>query len=229
MSEMWMSEMSIQAPKEVDDCWNQIGTWAAQSQRCPRLPTVGHCGNCDVYRSAGRELLKREAPAGYLAEWREFLARPVLRSSATAAFYLYLNAGERIVGIQTRTLEQVANASVIRRLPHNRSRVLQGVANVRGEVLPCISLNALLAEGAALTSSVAEPAYKKMVVATFGAHRWILPAVDVLGLHRHEQSDFVTVDKHASPILLGSIGWQGKTVDVLDVAAVSESLSALRL
>lgn len=223
-----MTETRIQTRKEMDDCWNQIGTWAAQEQRCPRLATVGHCSNCDVYRSAGRELLKREPPAGYLAEWREFLARPLLRSSATAVFYLYMSTGERIVGIQTRALEQVVNARVIRRLPHNTSRVLQGVANVRGEVLPCISLDALLADSDARTADVNEPTYKKMVVATFGAHRWILPAVDVLGLHRHELSDFVTDDKRALPVLLGSIGWQGHTVDILDVAAVSETLSALR-
>lgn len=223
-----MIETRIQQPKELDDCWNQIGTWAAQAQRCPRLTAVGHCSNCDVYRSAGRELLKREPPAGYLAEWREFLARPVLRSSATAVFYLYLSTGERIVGIQTRALEQVVNASVIRRLPHNNGRVLQGVANVRGEVLPCISLNALLADSGAMTANAGEPNYKKMVVATFGVHRWILPAVDVLGLHRHEQSDFVVDDKRVLPVLLGSIGWQGNTVDILDVAAVSELLRALR-
>lgn len=224
-----MSESGVQAPKELDDCWNQIGTWAAQSQRCPRLVTVGHCGNCEVYRSAGRELLKREPPAGYLAEWREFLARPLLRTSATAAFYLYLSTGQRIVGIPTGALEQVANASVIRRLPHNRGRVLRGVANVRGEVLPCISLDALLSDGEMPNSKAEEPIYKRMVVATFGAQRWILPAVDVLGLHRHEQNDFESVDRITQPILLGSLGWQGKTVDILDVVAVSESLSALRL
>lgn len=223
-----MSDAWVQTPKELEDCWNQIGTWAVQSQRCPRLASVGHCVNCDVYRSAGRELLKREPPAGYLAEWREFLARPLLRSSATAAFYLYLSTSEKIVGIQTSSLEQVANASVIRRLPHNGSRVLQGVANVRGEVLPCISLNALLATSAMPIANAEEPIYKRMVVATFSAQRWILPAVDVLGLHRHERNDFVSDDKHARPALLGSIGWQGKTVDILDVETVGELLSALR-
>jgi chemotaxis-related protein WspD len=63
--------------RNIDDCWNRIGVWAKGNRDCPKLKDVGHCVNCEVFSSAGRQLLECEAPRGYLEEWT------VLKESTT--------------------------------------------------------------------------------------------------------------------------------------------------
>ncbi len=52
-------------------CWNEIGV--AGDRSCLELKTYTHCRNCPVYSRAGRQLLQRQAPAGYLNEWTNLL------------------------------------------------------------------------------------------------------------------------------------------------------------
>ena len=60
--------------KIIDDCWNTIGCWGDQLPRCSKLNVYGHCFNCEVYSGAGRKLLNRESPPGYLDEWKKLLS-----------------------------------------------------------------------------------------------------------------------------------------------------------
>ncbi|MBU5224438.1 chemotaxis protein CheW, partial [Vibrio cholerae] len=52
--------------------------------------------------------------------------------------------GEEWLGIATRCLVEVAPLQPIHSLPHQRSRALLGVANVRGALVACLSLVELL-------------------------------------------------------------------------------------
>ena len=56
----------------LQDCWNHIGVMGDHS--CPLLVEAIHCQNCGVYGAAGRSLLQRVAPPGYVEEWIQILA-----------------------------------------------------------------------------------------------------------------------------------------------------------
>ena len=53
-------------------CWARIGV--AGDRSCAELGERVHCRNCPAYEAAGRALLDREPPPGYLAEWAQALA-----------------------------------------------------------------------------------------------------------------------------------------------------------
>jgi chemotaxis-related protein WspD len=54
----------------VQNCWREIGVWGDRS--CSELKTHSHCHNCGIYASAGRNLLQRQPPPGYIQEWTAF-------------------------------------------------------------------------------------------------------------------------------------------------------------
>ena len=57
---------------------------------------------------------------------------------------LMFRLGEEWLGLATRSLVEVAPLQAIHSLPHQRSRALLGVANVRGALVACLSLVELL-------------------------------------------------------------------------------------
>jgi chemotaxis-related protein WspD len=63
---------SLEFQDETKHCWNRIGVWGDAT--CVELNEAVHCQNCPVYAAAGRSLLDREAPSGYLSEWTHVVA-----------------------------------------------------------------------------------------------------------------------------------------------------------
>ncbi len=123
----------------IDDCWNRIGIHGDKS--CPLLVDHIHCRNCAVYSAAATRLLDRYAlqqddhrPAAAVEVDEEIVTRSLLM----------FRLGEEWLGIATRCLVEVAPLQPIHSLPHQRSRALLGVANVRGALVACLSLVELL-------------------------------------------------------------------------------------
>lgn len=136
--------MSSTAAKKINDCWNRIGVWGKEQPRCAILTQVIHCHNCNVYSNAGRELLSRAIPAGYEQEWHEIYARkkkPELKNRQSA---LVFRLGAEWFALSTPLFEEVTELKLIHSIPHRHSPVLQGMVNIRGTLLLCISLSTLL-------------------------------------------------------------------------------------
>ena len=123
--------------ERIDDCWNRIGVHGDKS--CPLLEEHVHCRNCAVYAAAATRLLDRYALAQD-AHVREVVKEQVAQGPSLLLFRL----GEEWLALATRCLAEVAPVQPVHSLPHQRSRVLQGVANVRGALVPCLSLSDLL-------------------------------------------------------------------------------------
>ena len=68
--------------ESITYCWNDIGVSGDSS--CAELKTVIHCRNCSVYRGAGRTLLQRNSPEGYVEEWTDILAQDWQEAAAKA-------------------------------------------------------------------------------------------------------------------------------------------------
>src|SRR5688572_20459575 len=115
----------------IDDCWNRIGVHGDKT--CPLLVEHIHCRNCSVYSAAATRLLDRYA---LRQDDREQAPAPVDSGIVTRSLLMF-RLGEEWLGLSTRSLVEVAPVQPIHSLPHQRSRALLGVANVRGALVAC--------------------------------------------------------------------------------------------
>ena len=134
----------MKMPEAIDDCWNRIGIHGDKS--CPLLAEHIHCRNCSVYSAAATRLLDRYRGAG--AACVDGTAS--LAVSRKPVRLLMFRLGEEWLGLATRCLVEVSPMQAIHSLPHQRSRALLGVANVRGALVACLSLVELLGSGPAM-------------------------------------------------------------------------------
>jgi chemotaxis-related protein WspD len=122
----------------IDDCWNRIGIHGDKS--CPLLIEHIHCRNCAVYCAAATRLLDRYA----LQQDDRAQVSIAVEADVLTRSLLMFRLGEEWLALATRSLVEVAPVQVIHSLPHQRSRALLGVANVRGALVACLSLVELL-------------------------------------------------------------------------------------
>ncbi len=147
----------MQTPTE--HCWNTIGVSGDSS--CPELKSVIHCRNCAVYGAAGRTLLQREAPEGYIEEWGDILAQEwtkqrretpqsdsALQTTETQLDEILcltiFRVGQEWLALPVSVIKEITPCCPIHILPHRSNHVFLGIVNIRGEIVMCISLQNLL-------------------------------------------------------------------------------------
>lgn len=157
-------------------CWKDIGVWGDRS--CPELTKAGHCHNCQVFTQAARQLQDRPVPPGYLEEWTEHLAKPAAGKKQATVSWLAFRIGPERFALPLVNVVEVMEERPAHHLPHRRNPVLRGLVNVRGELIVCVSLGALLG---------IEPAkdpgkMRRRILVLQGRHgRYCLVADDVIG------------------------------------------------
>jgi chemotaxis-related protein WspD len=160
----------------IDDCWNRIGVHGDKS--CPLLPEHIHCRNCAVYSTAATRLLDR-----YALQQEDHRQSLAVENDVVTRSLLMFRLGEEWLGLVTRCLVEVATLQPIHSLPHQRSRALLGVANVRGALVACLSLVELL--GLDATPGVASGARvmpRMLIIAAHGGPV-VVPVDEVDGIH----------------------------------------------
>lgn len=205
----------------IDDCWNRIGVHG--DKQCPLLARHVHCRNCDVYAAAATRLLDRYA---LMQDHQAAAAQPVEEN--TGRSMLLFRLGEEWLALATASLAEIAPLQAVHSLPHQRSRVLQGVANVRGALVPCLSLADLLGVQAGTDEQRSGRAMPRMLILAADGGPVVMAVEEIDGIHRLD------------PLLLGSgqdatrftaavLQWRGRSVRVLDdqhlLSAVQRSLS----
>ena len=162
----------------MDDCWNHIGI--AGDGSCAELPRVVHCRNCEVYARAGRGLLERTPPAGYLEQWALQLAAPPRQEDAdTLSAVLFRIASERFA-LPTAAFAEAVEVRPVHRIPHRSGPLLLGFVNIRGELQLCVSLAALLHVERAAER---QPARPRLAVVERNGARWVFPVDELMGVH----------------------------------------------
>lgn len=202
----------------VDRCWNSIGVRGDRS--CPELTTRVHCRNCPVYAAAARTLLDVESPRDYVAEWTMHLSQPELVEEDGRLSVFVFRVGEEWLAVPTRTVTEVAEARQIRSLPHRRTGVVLGLANVRGELLVCVSISRVLGLDPVPPSPAAKNVLPRLLVLQFDSVRVACPADEVHGIVELNPSDVVgvpaTVANAATSYSKGVTTWRGTSVGLLD-------------
>ncbi|KQV12154.1 chemotaxis protein CheW [Pseudomonas sp. Root329] len=213
--------------QSIDDCWNRIGIHGDKS--CPLLSDHIHCRNCAVYSAAATRLLDRYA----LQQEDRGQVSTAVESEVKTRSLLMFRLGEEWLGLATRSLVEVAPLQAIHSLPHQRSRALLGVANVRGALVACLSLVELLGlDGASSVASGARVMPRMLIIAAHGGPV-VVPVDEVDGIHAIDERILEAASRSgtqaSAKYTRGVLQFKGRSLRWLDeeqlLSAVTRSLT----
>jgi chemotaxis-related protein WspD len=213
----------------LDDCWNRIGVHGDAT--CIELAVQVHCRNCPVYSRNARLLLDRARVHDLAATTRLFAAdKQEVQRGASSAF-LFRVGGEWLA-LSTAALDEVADLRPIHSLPHRRSGVVLGLANVRGELIVCCSLAQLLGiEPLAEDSGPRErrAALRRLLVVRERGLRLAFPVDEVHGTLRYDDGELKpapsTVARATATYSRAVLPWRARAVGLLDEELLFHSLN----
>jgi chemotaxis-related protein WspD len=210
-----------------DECWNRIGVRGDGS--CVELQKHVHCHNCGVYSAAAQTLLDRPLSSDDIAERTRHIARPKAVEEQGPQTVLIFRIAAEWLALPMAVVKEVAEQRPIHSLPHRRGGVLLGVANVRGELLVCVSLRRLLTleEGGTKPQS-RHTVHQRLLVVGQGDVRAVCPVDEVHGIERAHtwtlQDLPATLSKAAGRHSNGVIMWRDHAVGFLDEQLLFHSL-----
>jgi chemotaxis-related protein WspD len=215
-----MSEVSLSlhgGDRDVDDCWNRIGIRGDKS--CAKLIEHVHCRNCEVYAAAATRLLDRYSLSQeHVALYDQAKDTQQQATQSLIVFRL----GDEWLALATRTLVEVSPLAPIHSLPHQRSRALLGVANVRGALVPCVSLSELLGLDAGTAARSGRVVPRLLILAAQGGNV-LAPVDEVLGIHAFDEQQVLEASASQSgqsaaggKFTRGVLLWQQRSVRLLD-------------
>ncbi len=222
------SELISNDAQAIDDCWNRIGIRGDRS--CPLLVEHIHCRNCSVYSAAATRLLDRYA---LTQEQRASVHSEELVSDVKTRSIVVFRLGEEWLGMPTRCLVEVSPVQAIHSLPHQRSRALLGVANVRGALVACLSLVELLGLDTSHSPVSTARVMPRMMIVSAEGGPVVVPVDEVDGIHAIEAR---LLDAASPPaqnsnarFTRGVVQWRSRSLRLLDedqlLSAVSRSLT----
>lgn len=209
-----------QAGRPMDeDCWNRIGVWG--DGRCPELRSHTHCRNCPVYAAAAAALLDSAAPAGYLQARTEHYAAPLQPVVGRCDSVLIFRLKGEWLALPTAAFVEVAAMRPLHGLPHRRGGIVLGLVNVRGALLICLSLSAMLGME---TTQQNQPelldGMPRMLVLGYANELVAVPVDEVAGMHRFHTGDLkpapATLARDRGAYVKAVLAWDGRTVGLLD-------------
>jgi len=172
------------SPELTDACWRSIGTRGDRT--CPKLKEYLLCMNCPVYHDKAQALLERlpahlddDPNANPDAEHAELLSDVAGDRFNVLVFRL---EGEWLA-LPTRTLDEVSEPRGIHPVPHRRRGALLGLVNVRGVLIPCVSLARLLSLPADTGDRSGLVNRARMLIIKDGARQIAVPVDAVEGIH----------------------------------------------
>jgi chemotaxis-related protein WspD len=201
------------------DCWNTIGIGGDRS--CPELARLAHCQNCPVYAEAAQSLLDREPPVGYKAAATAHFAEPRVATQRATESVVVFSLGSEWMALPTAVVAEIARMRQIHSLPQRRGAI-EGVANVHGELVVCISLDRLLglAASAGAGHQVQETAASRILVIQREDVRAVCRVDEVHGIHRfhHQEVQDVpeTVARSASTFTRKVFTWRERSIGLLN-------------
>jgi len=226
------------AAVRVDDCWNRIGTRGDHS--CPRLADYSRCLNCPVFAQGAARLLDRPLNDADLAGRQresETAGTPeacASRDRAATQSALAFRIAAEWLALPTHVLREVDDIRAIHSLPHQRSRAVLGVVNVRGALTIAVSLGQLLnmeraADAPQGAPQIARIGYPRMLVAAHDSEPVAFPVDEVEGVIRYAPADLLpvpaTLAHAAASHARGVLAWRGGSIGVIDPARLFDSIA----
>lgn len=212
------------APRTAPDCWNRIGVRGDSS--CPELKQFIHCRNCPVYSAAAVQLLDVEAPADYLAHWTQQIGRKSELMEAHTHSVVVFRIGTEWLALPTSVLKEVVSMRAIHSLPQRRSGAVLGLANIRGELLVCFSLQHILGlgQGTDVKRERPQAVAARLLVLERQAERAVCAVEEVHGIVHFRPAEVTaapsTITKATAAYTQSVLSWQKHSVGLLDDQAL---------
>ncbi|WP_178111197.1 chemotaxis protein CheW [Pseudomonas sp. 8Z] len=209
---------------QLDDCWNRIGVFGDKS--CPHVERHIHCRNCDVYGAAAIALLDRYGNLqDEAAEAQPEVTADLLGEQRSL---LIFRLGEQWFAIATRRLAEVMPVSPIHVLPHRTDQGLLGVTNVRGTLVACLSLAAMLGLPSQAAARDNQRVIPRMLILESESGPLVTPVDEVSGTQRIPLARIASAhdeDSRAiSRFTTGVLQWQERSITVLDDEALLQHM-----
>jgi chemotaxis-related protein WspD len=215
-----------EASAEVTGCWGTSGVYGDGS--CPELSKVVHCRNCPVYSAAAVRLIDRPLPVDYRQEWTEHFARSRPLSELGVASLVLFRIQNEWLAMPTHNFQEVAERRPIHSLPRRREAALLGLANVRGELVICISLGHLLQIDQSPSLDVLRRDYQRLLVLQGESNRLAFPVDEVHGPQRFHPQEFqgppATAARASARYAQATVQWQDRTAGLLDPHLIFSTL-----
>ena len=212
---------------DLFDCWNKIGVYGEGT--CVELAEFIHCRNCPVYSKGGRQLLDRSPPTGYQHEWTEHFAREKHVAAPAKASGLLFRIGNEWLALPTQAFQEVAERRAIHSLPHRRQGIVLGLANVRGELVICVSLGRLLGIDKDAARQTLRTIYDRLLVIHWDGQRLAFPVDEVQGTYRFELRELkpppATVSESSQTYSQGILHWKSHAVGYLEAERLFSALN----
>jgi len=204
--------------KNITDCWNKTGVWRTGLEVCPKLEQVIHCHNCPTYVNAGLSLLNREVPDDYIANNTSTYRQSKTDTSQELLSCVIFRKANEWLALPSTALNEISELKPIHSLPHVRSNIIAGLANIRGELEICIAIeNALTLNQ---HSSSAEKIIARMIVIILDSGKYVIEVDEVLGIFKIPVDTIsqppATLSQEENNLINGIFDYDEKHIGMLD-------------
>ena len=200
----------------MEACWNTIGNRGDGS--CPELTQLAHCQNCPTYAAAAQSLLDREQPVEYKAAATAHFAEPRRAAPRATEAAVIFSIGSEWLALPASVVTEISRMRKIHSLPQRRGHI-QGVANVHGELVVCVSLGRMLGLADPGSASLFNGRSRLLVIRREDV-RAVCPVDEVHGIHQYQSLQLqdvpATVAKSASTFTRKVLPWREHSVGVLN-------------
>ncbi|OGV48988.1 MAG: hypothetical protein A2017_17410 [Lentisphaerae bacterium GWF2_44_16] len=227
-----MTENNI-TEKEINYCWNTIGTGNCGNHSCFRLKDFIHCRNCDEFKSKASLLLKMTAPQEYLQEWSALLSSEKKDENTDEKWenvFIFRLESEWLA-FPLMDMKEVSHLSKIHKIPRKSDDTLLGLANIKGSLQLCFSLKTFLGIENAATKE--EDESRNLFGARFAileksGFLWVFPVDEVLDIYRYNPEQALntplTVSNTCASYIKTVFRFQDKLVGYLDDELIISAL-----
>jgi chemotaxis-related protein WspD len=167
------------------------------------------------YASSGH-LLDRPIPQDYRREWTERIASVQEAETPGIVAAIVFRLGNEWLALPAPVFQEVVDGYTVRTVPHRRNGVLLGLVNVRGELLLCVALEAIL--GQTVTGNPTER--RHLLVMNKRGERVAFPVDEIFGVLRYHPRELVdvpaTVAKGDTSFTAGLLRWNDRAVGCLN-------------
>jgi chemotaxis-related protein WspD len=170
------------------------------------------------HRVSLSRLLDREISQDYLREWTAHVAAKQNVVEVGTKSVVIFRVGAEWLALPTGMFQEVSEQCTIRTLPHRRGGTLSGLVSVRGELVLCVSLEALL--GLEKAAEKKGNSLSRLLICNPPGGRLAFPVSQVHGVHHYHPADLrpspATLAKAAGVYIVGVLPWNDRTVGCLD-------------
>jgi chemotaxis signal transduction protein len=176
-------------------------------------------------------LLHVPLPPGQSQAWAEHFAQPPQGIQTGTHVAVVFRIGDEWLALPAQLCIEIAEMRPIRTVPHRRHETLLGIVNVRGALLPCVSLIALLnlvTDGASSDPAPSAATRPRLIIWSGAAGAVALRADEVEGVHRFFAEELsegpATLTRAKATFTKGLIRRGEKTLALLDPQLLSSSI-----